>query len=189
MAVPSYVIGIIEVQFMAYLQLIRQRFGLMNTVLINFQEFMNNNEPKFSLSLNEFVKCSNSSNRIKNRFFHKNNANDIISHKNSKNHHMRLQSTFITIMNEKTLNSYQIFPRNIDCIPNKWINATMQQQHRTNDYTECITQIHKIYMKTEQATILFKTAFSIHILVILIMKFTTLTSLLYFCCMIIIKYV
>lgn len=56
------------------------------------------------------------------------------------------------------------------------------------DFGNEIIQIQQIYSKLERTVIVLKSAFSPHLVVILVMKFTTLTSLLYFCCMVIIKY-
>lgn len=54
-------------------------------------------------------------------------------------------------------------------------------------FTEKIMQIQEIYTKLERTVVIFKSVFSPHLIVILVMKFTALTSLLYFCCMIVIK--
>lgn len=42
--VPMYVIGMIETQFFAYLQLIRYRFCLLNKLLVHFGEMINSNK-------------------------------------------------------------------------------------------------------------------------------------------------
>lgn len=50
-----------------------------------------------------------------------------------------------------------------------------------------IIHIQKIYSKLERTIIILRSTYSSHLIVILIVKFTALTSLLYFCCMLIIK--
>lgn len=50
-----------------------------------------------------------------------------------------------------------------------------------------IAKLQEAYTKLEQAAILINSSYSMQLVVILIIKFTTLTSLLYICCMMIIE--
>lgn len=52
-----------------------------------------------------------------------------------------------------------------------------------------IAKLQEAYTKLEQAAILINSSYSMQLVVILIIKFTTLTSLLYICCMMIIEWV
>lgn len=60
---------------------------------------------------------------------------------------------------------------------------------RMLEFTEKIHQIQQIYTKLEHTSTVFNAAYGLNLVVILIVKFTTVTSLLYNCCMIIIKLV
>lgn len=68
-----------------------------------------------------------------------------------------------------------------------WLNVNDSIQ--LNGIVHKISHIKQIYSKLANTCAVLKSAFSPHLLVILMMKFTTLTSLLYYCCMIVLKYV
>lgn len=58
---------------------------------------------------------------------------------------------------------------------------------RTLKSTEKIHQMQQIYTKLEHTSVVFNAAYGLNLVIILIVRFTTVTSLLYSCCMIIIK--
>lgn len=179
-SVPLYVIGIIELQFIACLQLIRNRLAMINNILISFrktfdiQNHSNGNSFGYDFTIfheNEFPSQ---------KLFNRTSKHNRIDMKNVVNP--------IELFNEKSAiktesSNDKIINQN-ECY---WTFDDGSCQFSFIDFTEHIIQIHQIYTKLERITIIFKSAYSIHLIVILIMKFTTLTSLLYFCCMIIIK--
>lgn len=130
--VTLYVIFIVEIQFICYLQLIRHRMKLLNKLLVNCYQWERN-----------------------------------------KNHNSLAYKRIKFIEGIRVLGGSK-FERKLS---------------RMLEFTEKIHQIQQIYTKLEHTSTIFNAAYSLNLVVILIVKFTTVTSLLYNCCMIIIKLV
>lgn len=106
-------------------------------------------------------------------------AKRAIKHMNNKDN--CINSTFIRTLNEKAKKTSTIVPIDF-ALPGTYLNYD-------DDISREIIQFHRIYTKLECVKTVVNSAFSLHLIIILITKFTALTSLLYFCAMVIIKWV
>lgn len=68
----------------------------------------------------------------------------------------------------------------------KFRGAATSSNHLLSDLQN-VAKLQEAYTKLEQAAILINSSYSMQLIVILIIKFTTLTSLLYICCMMVIE--
>lgn len=174
-----YVIAITETQFISCLQLIRTRLTLIN-------ERINNNIQKKSVTTEPNNKDGKTLDTYR---FNYNYANEICVRKNATkfakraniNNNCILSKFKHRTLNGKTTKTRRIVP--IDFAPSRtYLN-------HDDEYSGEINQFHRIYTILECVMAVINSAFSLHFIIILITKFTTLTSLLYFCSMIIIKWV
>lgn len=69
----------------------------------------------------------------------------------------------------------------------RWATSITASNHTVTDLSDAIVHIQHIYMQLEKVCMLINSAYGLPIMFIIVIKFTTLTALLYFCCMIIIK--
>lgn len=218
-----FVIGTAEIQFIAYLQLIRDRLISLNSIMINF-----NSDKKLTQN---------------NRNYYGNNISDDIlntpinaTYTNTpqdEKHRQQYWGKFIySIANKCDIGlttTHTIDPINVSnqmkaVLPKRNLKTTVSKEkgfemfnkswrlsavregqnvHRLNtndenyysqhthnqrsDHTKMIIKAQNIYMKLERVSALINSSYGIPIMFILVIKFTTLTALLYFCCMIIIK--
>lgn len=171
-SVPLYVIAITETQFISCLQLIRNRLKLINDEL-------NKIEKSVTSERNDYNGNSCGSNYAKKIRLVKNTS---FTNRAMKNNGKSVKSIFIIrTLNEKT-------GKNSTSLP---INCASPSTHFKHDdeISDKIIQFHRIYTKLECVKAVVNSVYSLHLIIILITKFTTLTSLLYFCSMIIIKWV
>lgn len=183
---PNYVTGTTEIQFMAYLQLIRNRLKLLNTILVEFRPLKRNR------TVNEYfpkIQMSQHSQIDPQRFLDGIGA-----------YALKGKSKLQSIPNvppateTRTTKSVQHFACNaidwmIKLLLKRKISINEFRGSASNLFSdlENVGKIHDTYSKLENAAILINAAYSVQLTVILIIKFTILTSRLYFCCMMIIK--
>lgn len=201
-----FVTGTTEIQFMAYLQLVRNRLKLLNIVLMYFSDIEENQSHQHHTPSN--VETTNRKSTMWNCPNHTLITLDsnTLSRKICPSPylpHNRLKLQKIpqaphNITNDVGVEAWKIqltenksFPNLVKMLTSKQCIVTLNEDNKfcTTDFTDNIIQIQTIYTKLEKVSIVLNSAYGVQITTILIMKFTTLTSLLYFCCMIIIKYV
>lgn len=178
-SVPLFVVGITEVQFIAYQQLIHHRLHFVNKLLKDFEKSKGSNENRHN-NVKTVHKPENINSYLLGHF--SNNKVDIFK-----------------IPDINCIRSDLKFGMKIHCqlksqleYPNwfhRYLNMKIQKdQHlMLNHPSDYIIQIQYIYSKLERTANILISSYSPHLIIILIMKFSTLTSLLYYCCMVIIK--
>lgn len=180
-----FVMGTTEIQFLAYLQLIRNRLKLLNKLFKNFQQVIKNR--KVENSNNDEMKHNIESGYDINQQFY---INELSTFKRKIiNEHTLLQSRNpnSAIQKPKTPKVYFKNVAKTVAARNKVNDLLNVTFYRSIDYTDYIIRIQHIYSKLEKVALLINSSYGVQIVFILIIKFTTLTSLLYFCCMILLK--
>lgn len=160
-----FVMGTCEIQFIAYCQLIRNRLN----------------------SLNEAIsRCINAKNiRMKNIIFRgkiKSKQLSFIYAGSSMSTNFR-KYIRLHAMNTQLLPALMQRGKTSPVVESNNYNAT--ESYGTMEDT--IVKIQEIYMRLERVCRSINNIYGFPILCIIVIKFTTLTALLYFCCMIIIK--
>lgn len=181
-----YAIAITETQFISCLQLIRTRLKLINErINNNIQKMSVTSEPnnkdgktldayRFNYYANEFCGRKNATKYAK-------CVSKNINQNNDDNNYRIRSKSIIRTLNGKTTKNTQI-------VPIAFASSGTYLNH-DDEYSGEINQFHRIYTMLKSVMAVINSAFSLHFIIILITKFTTLTSLLYFCSMIIIKWV
>lgn len=184
--VPSYVTATTEIQFMAYLRLIRIRLKLLNRILVEYRPMKR--VKKLSAIEEVLLGDEIDSQRFMDgigvyAFRGKSKlqftAPDIIkTSKRVPSRTKRWQQLATNTMN--WLIKFLVKP--------KFANSGKIYGSATNLFSDAenVAKLHEAYANLEKAAILINSAYSMQLITILIVKFTTLTSLLYFCCMMII---
>lgn len=195
------VTGITEIQFIAYLQLIRNRLKIINDVLMNFKEIIKRQ------NYNNTQKAENRNEEINMKYFSMNkidkaidaslNKPDVwykskINEKWAKKSETDINQNAIietSIANQVVKENRSLLLELVKMMrtKNKVCDILTEKCFRNGDYTDNLIKIQNIYTKLEKASILINSSYGVQIIIILIIKFTTLTSLLYFCFMILIK--
>lgn len=191
-----FVIGTTEIQFLAYLQLVRNRLKILNNVFKNFKQIIKNRKKE---SQNSTFKNEK---EIQFNFedYHKINQQFCINELSTYKHKIIDEHTSI---NRRNVNGFIKQPTTLTSVPPERFNfknvvKTIAARNKVNDrlnetfyrcidYTDYIILIQHIYSKLEKVASLINSSYGVQIVIILIIKFTTLTSLLYFCCMILLK--
>lgn len=206
-----FVIGTTEIQFIAYLQLIRNRLRSLNSMMVNFnyaknlikhnRNFDDINEDILNTMalMNASKTCKTVAEKQKQDYwekFIKYMANKCGRSNTIMDSEMKFalpkRTTAISTVPKSTVRKQKGFKdfNQTWCVAALERNANDSQylsQHLSNDITQMIIKTQKIYMKLEKVSALINLSYGIPIMFILVIKFTTLTALLYFCCMIIIK--
>lgn len=182
-AVPMFVIGTTEVQFFAYLQLIRNRLVHLNGIIAKLED--QKYSPTQILGIETNKKTTSSSLVNNGNIFNKWRS----KHRHSRNQHaVCLTTAMESIQIQETSKEKKGFELLKIIQSRKKIHqASVEQYAQNSDYTDDIVTAQRIYMKLEKVSLLINSFYGTPIIFILAIKFTTLTSLLYFCCMIIIK--
>lgn len=190
---PLYVAGMAQIQFIAYLQLVRNRLKLLNSVLTHFKEIV-----KIQNTTTDSSKYEAVDKALKQRVF----LDDIKLHNNCILDPVPIYSTggdthssskigdvvSKTQLRDKSTTKIS-FANLVRLLTNKQRITAINDENefRMTDFTEKVIQIQQIYTKLERVAIVLNAAYGIPIITILIIQFTTLTTLLYFCCMIVIR--
>lgn len=167
-----YVIGTTEVQFMSYLNLIHDRLLLINRILMGL-----------TLRVGEAVKIIELDNS-------RPTSPPIVRSHNAPVHREidcrncssveRAKKPLRTTLFRKIMQIARL------SVFSKTFPVAGLRVVRVSDENN-VNSLLKIYTLLENVSGNVNSAYGIHIIVISIMKFTTMTTLLYFCCMIIIK--
>lgn len=170
-----FVIGTTEVQFMSYLNLVHDRLLLINRILMGL-----------TLRVGEAVKIIELDNS-------RPASRPIASSHNVPAHREidcreysfadRAKKSLRPTLFRKIM---QIARLTKSRVSSKTFPVAESQVIRVSDENN-VNSLLKIYTLLENVSANINSAYGIHIIVISIMKFTTMTTLLYFCCMIIIK--
>lgn len=178
--VPNYVTGTIEIQFMAYLQLVRNRLKLINTILAEFRPTKRNQLVIANIGL------------IDPKQF----LDGIGAYAIKGKSKLQFPTRAMTTSNNQNQKPWYVWVFNF---LNRVVRLLVRPRISIEAFRECtanlfsdaenIGKLHEAYSKLEHAAILINSSYSMQLIVILIIKFTTLTSLLYVCCMMIIKWV
>lgn len=101
----------------------------------------------------------------------------------------RLQFATPSCTTETTLNRLKSRKKLTKAMANRQISFPNVRSSALRPLSDSqhIAKLQMAYTNLEQAAILINASYSMQLIVIFIIKFTTLTSLLYFCCMMIIK--
>lgn len=172
-----FVTGTIEIQFMAYLQLLRNRLKLLNLILLNQKTLMKTNMKFNSKLLLDEISVYESNGMATLQSVSKS------THSIDSSSNIDGCKTNPNKFDWTELMKVKLFTVKKQICENYSEN---QKYFRTNNLDNVI-QIQCIYTKLEKVSILINLAYGGQVIIILIVKFATLTSLLYFCCMIIIK--
>lgn len=160
---------------MSYLNLIHDRLFLINRILL-----------RFTFNVGEPVKIIE---------FSPSTTNDILVYpiiygrklqkkkKSKKNRLTWLYSCQSLLQKLKQIVSVFKLKKSSKNLPMDNLTTVRQVNDESN-----VNSLLRVYTLLENVCENINSAYGIHIIVISIMKFTTLTTLLYFCCMIIIKY-
>lgn len=171
--VPYIVNCITEIQFIAYMQLLKNRLKLINDFFAQFRENMSedaNNYPHKNLNMTE---C-----QTVNKMFLVKEIRDKIkipssSEKIQKNiNEMKLHGFVDNIIEKRKTEGKQ------------W---TDNIQLNNKLFSEKIMKLQRIYTNMEKFLMLIRSGYSIQVITILVCKFSIITSMLYACCMILIK--
>lgn len=192
-----FVIGTTEIQFLAYLQLIRNRLQLLNILFKNFRKVVKNR--KIEGNRNQEVTNSNKADafqyyhgKISSQLF----ANELQTFKRKiiiedfkqmdTNLVRIIQKPPPSLVSSKPKLSFRRVVKMVTT-KNKVQDVLNEAFYRNIDYTDYIIRTQHIYSKLEKVAMLINSSYGLQIVIILVLKFTTLTSLLYFCCMILLK--
>lgn len=185
--VPNFVMGTIEIQFTAYLQLIRNRLKLLNTILVEFRPMKRNT------IMNDFCSSIGLSCGIDSQRFLDGIGAYALNRK-SKLHLITSNATASRSKNEKKT-WHRTTVGALDWIVKLVVKPQILIAQFRGDAanlfsdSENVAKLQRAYTQLERTTILINSSYGIQLIVILIIRFTTLTSLLYFCCMMMIKWV
>lgn len=167
-----FVMGTTEIQFIAYLQLIRNRLILLNSIIL------------------QKINAKNTSKSI--RMYPNFLTKPLIKEQQQSGNvfdiglHTLTDSPFKDAKErKKEMPKEKIFP-NMKSIRIRTIFCDPYDTHR-DGCIQTVIHIQNVFMKLEKVSHLINSCYGLPIMCILVIKFTTLTSLLYFCCMIIIK--
>lgn len=189
-SVPNYVTGTIEIQLMAYLQLIRNRLKLLNRILVEFRP----TKRSIGLGLNQHSLLMGHAEIDANYFL---DGIGAYAFKRESKLQFAAPVAKISKTQKRTTPWHQVAfsslgwiikmlgkPR--DSIADFRVAPATSSNNFLNDLQN-VEKLQEAYTKLEQAAILINSSYSVQLIVILIIKFTTLTSLLYICCMMIIE--
>lgn len=177
--------GTIEIQFTAYLQLIRNRLKLLNTILVEFRPMKRNT------IMNDFCSSIGLSCGIDSQRFLDGIGAYALNRK-SKLHLITSNATASRSKNEKKT-WHRTTVGALDWIVKLVVKPQILIAQFRGDAanlfsdSENVAKLQRAYTQLERTTILINSSYGIQLIVILIIRFTTLTSLLYFCCMMMIK--
>lgn len=174
-----YVIGITEIQFISCLQLIRNRLKLINEQLNNNMQPILTSKPNNNNNGKNIFNCNYYGEKKINLPENGTFARRAINIMNNNDTNCMKSIFIIRTLNEKAMKNSTIIPIEFES-PGTYLN-------HDDDKSSEIIQFHQIYTKLECVMTVVNAAFSLHLIIILITKFTTLTSLLYFCSMVIIR--
>lgn len=177
-----FVIGTTEVQFLAYLQLIRNRLVHLNGIIAKLED--QKYSPTKILGIYEINKKTISPSEVNyGNIFNKWRS----THRLSRNQHAVCLTTAMESIQQtsKEKKGFELLKKIQS--RRKVHQASVEHCAQNCDYTDDIVTAQRIYMKLEKVSLLINSFYGTPIIFILAIKFTTLTSLLYFCCMIIIK--
>lgn len=192
-----FVVGITELQFIAYLQLIRYRLKMINFVLRNFRELTNEkNSPSHSFQMNMgasgtpeetfFMKEISASFKQKRslKLVKRNNSVRPMKQKDQKElpDAREVPKVGLSRNGKLLLNAVRAI-----AIMKPMEHIFKPTHFRNADNSATLMKIQQIYTRAERVAILINAAYGIQLIIILVIKFTTLTSLMYVCCMILIK--
>lgn len=171
-----FVIGTTEVQFIAYFQLIQYRLISLNTLISNCTRV---HVPR----VEDGNESTTSKSTILTPADEMTTSNGVtyvgLTAVSSISSYITTTALKQAVVKKRVLNSdfvdYNAFER---------MQSSLQQC-----ITADIVKVQHIYMQLENVCTLINASYGIPIMFILVIKFTTLTALLYFCCMIIIKWV
>lgn len=182
---PNYVTITTEIQFMAYLRLIRERLKLLNHLLVDFRP-VKRNQWANEMSI-PFSRMTYSQQEIVSKQFSGSNDTRRQVLSTLQRTHSSVGGTSNDAKRARQtwwcrLTAFMRKPR--ICKINFRLNA-----NRILSDLENISKLQQIYTKLERASLRINASYSMQLVIILILKFTTLTTLLYFCCMMIMKWV
>lgn len=174
--VPYIVNCITEIQFIAYMQLLKNRLKLINNFLGQFRE---------SVYGNAAEKCE------------KRNVNVNMSEWQAVNKIFTVKEVWDKI---KIPSSNGKIPKNV-FESNGFVASVIEKRNKivgkqwtdnlqlnNKVFTEKIMKLQMIYNNMEKFMMFIRSGYSIQIVTIFTVKFSILTSMLYACCMVLIKY-
>lgn len=172
--VPYIVNCITEIQFIAYMQLLKNRLKLINNFLGQFRESAYVNAEKctmrnFNIPSRPVVNKSSTIREIRDKI------------------KIKIPSSRGKI--QKNINELHGFVANVienrKIVDKQW---TENIQLNNKLFTEKIMKLQIIYKNMEKFLMLIRSGYSVQIITIFTVKFSIITSMLYACCMILIKY-
>lgn len=172
--VPYTVNCITEVQFIAYMQLLKNRLKLINDFFGQFRQ-TELHYTKTYPNKNTIMAESQATNKIflVKEFRGKIKMPTSIGKIQKNINEIKLHGFVENIMKN----------RNVEGM--KW----MDNIHQNNKlFTEKIMKLQQIYSDMEKFLMLIRTGYSVQIITIFTVKFSIITSMLYACCMILIRY-
>lgn len=180
--VPNIVMGTIEIQFMAYLQLIHNRLKLLNTILVEFRPMKRNkmmNEFRLSIGLSRGIDSQRFSDGI-GAYALKGKSKITLNATTSKSQNEKKSWHHTAVDSLEWIVKLVVKPQ---------ILLAQFRGDAANLFSdsENVAKLQRVYTQLERAAILVNSSYGMQLIVILIIRFTTLTSLLYFCCMMMIK--
>lgn len=166
--VPYTVTCITEIQFIAYMHLLKNRLKFINDFFVQFRRRENLKSKNFNMkecqAVNEMFLVREIRDKIKIR---------PSSDEKQKNiNKVKLQAFVESIIESRKLGSKQL-------TDNVLINGLLNEK---------IMKMQTIYTDLEKFLMLIRSAYCVQVITIFTMKFSILTSMLYACCMILIKY-
>lgn len=172
--VPYIVNCITEIQFIAYMQLLKNRLKLINDF---FGQFRENTKETTKKCPNKNLNMSET--QAINKMFLVKEIRDKIKIPSS------------TGMIQKNINEIKLHGFVTHIIENRKMEGkqwTDNIQLNNKLFTEKIMKLQKIYTHMEKFLMLIRSGYSIQIITIFTVKFSIITSMLYACCMILIRY-
>lgn len=170
--VPYIVNCITEIQFIAYMQLLGNRLKLINNFLSHFRTSTNFNTEKRPMGNFNILPWQG--------------ANEIFTVKE-----LRDKIKFPSSSGKAQKNANELHGFVVNVIENRKIvgkHWTDNLQLNNKLFTEKIMKLQIIYKNMEKFLMLIRSAYSVQIITIFTVKFSIITSMLYACCMILIKY-
>lgn len=171
--VPYIVNCITEIQFIAYTQLLKNRLKLINNFLGQFRASVYVNAEKYPKSnvnvpewraVNKLFTVKEAWRKFKMSTSSGKKENNVL--------HLNVHGTVGSVIEK----------RKIVC--KQWSDNL---QLNSKLFTEKIMKLQIIYNNMEKYSMLIRSAYSVQIITIFTVKFSILTSMLYACCMILIK--
>lgn len=166
-SIPITNTGLVLMQFVSYVQLLTDRMKLLNKSLTEFSEYLDKKEGTI---------CD---------------ADGTLLCKSDLAYIMPVKKLNFGIdfkVSQKIKVNAMTKLRSLMPVPKKVHSAHLITiQYRNDDFSREILDIQTIYTELEKYAVLINSSFAIQIIVIILIKFGTLTTLLYFYCMIVIK--